>query len=234
MTQYIGQITVILEAASSKLASETLCTLARQIDDTCPDVIFADHNGDVEDYEAIEHGCQEAHAPLLPVLLSLLEAILPYAESEACTLEKLNSPEAEADAEKAWKTIKAAQTAIALATGNASPAMKAACDPEADASRVHCAASSPTNAGLPEIFASEPVLIQKQLTSSRMVHTPGIFRALRNDYRIKGEPRRRAIKILSDVYGIPPAEAKGLLSGAIAIVIDAAAGTITYAVPAGE
>ena len=41
-------------------------------------------------------------------------------------------------------------------------------------------------------------LIQKQLTSSRMVHTPGLFRALQNDYRIKGEPRRRAIKTLSE------------------------------------
>ncbi len=70
--------------------------------------------------------------------------------------------------------------------------------------------------------------IQKQLTSSRMVHTPGLFRALLNDYRIKGEPRRRAIKILSDVYGLPPEEAKGLLSGRIRIEIDEAAGTITF------
>jgi hypothetical protein len=44
--------------------------------------------------------------------------------------------------------------------------------------------------------------VQKQLTSSSMVHTPRLFRALLNDYRIKGEPRRRAIKILSDVYGL--------------------------------
>ena len=77
-------------------------------------------------------------------------------------------------------------------------------------------------------FTVDPEPIQKQLTSSGMVHTPGLFRALRNDYRIKGEPRRRAIKILSDVYGLPPDEAKGLLSGAIRIEIDEAAGTITY------
>ena len=46
-----------------------------------------------------------------------------------------------------------------------------------------------------------------------MFHTPGFFRALQNDYRIKGEPRRRAVKILSDGYGMPREEAKGLLSG---------------------
>lgn len=69
--------------------------------------------------------------------------------------------------------------------------------------------------------------IPKQLTSS-VVHTPGLFRALLNDYRINGESRRRAIKILSDVYGLPPEEAEGLLSGKIRIEIDEAAGTITY------
>jgi hypothetical protein len=85
-----------------------------------------------------------------------------------------------------------------------------------------------TPCGLPYSFACDAELIQKQLTSSGMVHTPGLFRALQNDYRIKGEPRRRAIKILSDVYGMPPLEAKGLLSGTTPIEIDEAAGTITY------
>ena len=66
-----------------------------------------------------------------------------------------------------------------------------------------------------------------------MFYTPGLFRALQNDYRIKGKIRRRAVKILSDGYGLPPEEAKGLLNGAIAIVIDEAAGTITYIVAAG-
>jgi len=87
-----------------------------------------------------------------------------------------------------------------------------------------------TPCGLPYTFASEASLIQKQLTSSRLVHTPGFFRALRNDHRIKGKTRRRAVKILSDVYGLPLEEAQGLLSGAIEIEIDEAAGTITYAI----
>ena len=91
-----------------------------------------------------------------------------------------------------------------------------------------------TPCGLPYSFADQPEQVQKQLTSNGMVHTPGFFRALQNDYRIKGEPRRRAVKILSDVYGIPSEEAKGLLGGAITIVIDEAAGTITYRIALAE
>ncbi len=81
---------------------------------------------------------------------------------------------------------------------------------------------------LPFTFASKPHLIRKQLTSSAMFHTPGLFRALQNDYRIKGQPRRRAIRILSDGYRLSQEEARGLLSGSIPVEIDEAAGTITY------
>ena len=91
-----------------------------------------------------------------------------------------------------------------------------------------------TPCGLPFCFASDPEPVRKQLTSNGMVHAPGFFRALQNDYRIKGAPRRRAVKILSDVYGLPPGEAKGLLSGAIEIEIDEAAGTISYAIAAEQ
>lgn len=80
MTQYIGQITIIIETETSALASETLSFLAKQLDDTRPEVIFADHNGDVEDYEAIERECEESLTsqakgvlPLLPLLLASLE-----------------------------------------------------------------------------------------------------------------------------------------------------------------
>jgi hypothetical protein len=73
MTQYIGQITVILEPGTSELASETLTALARQLDDISPEVVFADHNGEVEDYEEIERECREAHPSLLPALLTSLK-----------------------------------------------------------------------------------------------------------------------------------------------------------------
>lgn len=64
MTQYIGQITVILDSQSPPKASETLCFLAKQLDDTCPEVIFADHNGDIEDYATIERECEESLDPV--------------------------------------------------------------------------------------------------------------------------------------------------------------------------
>jgi len=81
---------------------------------------------------------------------------------------------------------------------------------------------------LPFTFAGETQPTRKQLTSSAMFHTPGLFRALQNDYRIKGKTRRCAIKILSDGYRLSPEEARGLLSGCIPVEIDEAAGTITY------
>ena len=61
-----------------------------------------------------------------------------------------------------------------------------------------------------------------------MFHTPGLFRALQNDYRIKGKPRLHAIKTLSNGYGLSREEAAGLLSGAIKSEIDEAAGTVTF------
>jgi hypothetical protein len=51
-----------------------------------------------------------------PSLLAALWGVIHYAENEASSLESLkDSPEAEAEAEKAWRAIEAAQTAIAEA-----------------------------------------------------------------------------------------------------------------------
>jgi hypothetical protein len=72
--------------------------------------------------------------------------------------------------------------------------------------------------------------IRKQLTSTALFHTPGLFRALQNDYRIKGNARQRAVQILSNGYGLPVEEARGLLSGSIPVEINETAGTITYEV----
>jgi hypothetical protein len=85
-----------------------------------------------------------------------------------------------------------------------------------------------TPCGLPFTFAGESRRTRKQLTSSGFVHTPGLFRALCNDYRIKGKTRQRAIRILSEGYQLPPKEAQRLLSGAIEVHIDETAGTISY------
>jgi hypothetical protein len=59
MTQYIGQITIILEAGTSERACETLRCFATQLDDTHPEIIFADHNGDIEDCGEVERECGE-------------------------------------------------------------------------------------------------------------------------------------------------------------------------------
>lgn len=72
------------------------------------------------------------------------------------------------------------------------------------------------------------ISVRKTLTSTGMIHTPGVFRALQNDYQINGRTRRRAVSILSSGYGISETEADKLLSGAIATEIDEVAGTITY------
>lgn len=94
--------------------------------------------------------------------------------------------------------------------------------------------SGTTPCGLPSTFACAAKRVEKTLTSAGFVHTPGLFRALQNDFRIKGAPRRRAVKILSDGYALPPEEAAALLSGAIPVLIDEAAGTITYTVTAQD
>src|SRR5262249_50420861 len=76
-----------------------------------------------------------------------------------------------------------------------------------------------TPCGLPFTFASGPRLIRKQLTSTAMFHTPGLFRAFQNDYRIKGRTRQQATTMLSKGYGLSLQEARGLLSGSIQVQI---------------
>ena len=60
MSQFIGQITIILEASDPTSAESRLRKLGRQIEDIAPEVIFADHNGDVDDYDATETECTES------------------------------------------------------------------------------------------------------------------------------------------------------------------------------
>lgn len=60
MNQYIGQITVIIEAFSPDEAQNRLCDLAVQLDNNEPDIVFADHNGDVEDNREVETECRQS------------------------------------------------------------------------------------------------------------------------------------------------------------------------------
>ena len=54
MTQYIGQITVIIDADNETVADTCLRAIAQGIEDESDDVVFADHNGDVQNYDEIE------------------------------------------------------------------------------------------------------------------------------------------------------------------------------------
>jgi hypothetical protein len=60
MTQYTGQITVIIDADNECTAEATLRAIAQSIEDESDAVIFADHNGDVENYEELEAECQKS------------------------------------------------------------------------------------------------------------------------------------------------------------------------------
>lgn len=62
MTQFIGQITIIIEAEDALNADAALRSIARTLDENRDDVIFADHNGDVENYESLEAECEESLA----------------------------------------------------------------------------------------------------------------------------------------------------------------------------
>ena len=68
MTQYIGQITVILEATDESMAESNLRTIARRIEHESDAVVFADHNGDVENYKELEAECRKSltRKPILP------------------------------------------------------------------------------------------------------------------------------------------------------------------------
>ena len=58
----------------------------------------------------------ERHRKAAQKLLASLKSLLPYAENEAYSLDKhKDSPEAQAEAERAWKAITAAQAVIAEA-----------------------------------------------------------------------------------------------------------------------
>ena len=76
---------------------------------------------DVVGDEDYEQSCLIDFEPELerkgaPKLLASLEAILPYAEGEAYSLDKhTDSPEAEAEAVRAWNAIEAAQAIVAEA-----------------------------------------------------------------------------------------------------------------------
>lgn len=68
MTQYIGQITVIIDADNESVAETCFRAIAKWIEDESDAVVFADHNGDVENYEELQAECQKSLESVPPSL----------------------------------------------------------------------------------------------------------------------------------------------------------------------
>jgi hypothetical protein len=94
---------------------------------------FADRIADCDDLDALvdlagDEDCRrsvtvdfegERIRKAAPALLTALQGLIDYAENEAFGLENhKDSPEAEAEAERAWHAVEAAQAAIAHATAS--------------------------------------------------------------------------------------------------------------------
>ena len=74
-------------------------------------------------------------------------------------------------------------------------------------------------------------VVEVRLTSTAMVHTPGILAWAVNGYKFPRD-RKRMVNVISQTYKLKPAIAKGLLSGSLpyeviddAVVFHAAEGT---------
>jgi hypothetical protein len=113
MTQYIGQITVIIDADNESIAERSIRDLAQKIEDESEAVVFADHNGDVENYEEIERDCKrslESGPP--PSLASFAPRLL--ASLITCANLLADYDESEGEEGDAWRE---AVAAIEQATG---------------------------------------------------------------------------------------------------------------------
>jgi hypothetical protein len=117
MTQYIGQITVIIEAGDESIAEARLCSIARSIEDESDDVVFADHNGDVENYDEIERNCQKSlNSGPAPSLASVAPRLL----ASLITCANLLADYDDADGEQG-EAYREAVAAITEATGHMTP-----------------------------------------------------------------------------------------------------------------
>ena len=65
-----------------------------------------------------------------------------------------------------------------------------------------------------------------KLTSSPMVHTPGIFQWLQ--HRFQTGEKAAAVNVLHEGYGLTRRVASGLLSGKIPVVVNEEEGTVTF------
>jgi len=115
MTQYIGQITVIIDAEDESIAETRLRAITQRIEDESDAVVFADHNGDVENYDEIQRDCQRSlESGPTPNLASVAPRLL--AALITCANLLADYDEAEGEEGDAYRE---ALAAIAEATGSA-------------------------------------------------------------------------------------------------------------------
>jgi hypothetical protein len=130
MTQYIvhlyremridfGGIEAETPEAAAEIASGKPTGDADAIEDCDGENLTAlvDVAGDEDFHQSVTIEFEtERQRKAAPKLLSALKSILTYAENEAYALEKLkDSPEAEAEADRAWNAVESAQAVIAEA-----------------------------------------------------------------------------------------------------------------------
>jgi hypothetical protein len=115
MTQYIGQITVIIDADNESIAETSIRDFAQRIEDESDAVVFADHNGDVENYEEIERNCKRSlESGPTPSLALVAPRLL--ASLITCANLLADYDDSEGEEGDAWRE---AVAAIAQATGGA-------------------------------------------------------------------------------------------------------------------
>ena len=127
-------LTIEFEGERQRKAASKLLEAVRMAENYLADDLDKDDVTEMRIFKSICDARAEATAasipmePAVPKLLAALENIIVYAENEAHSLENLkDSPEAEMEAEKAWKAVEAARKAIAEA--------KIACPHLADGTR---------------------------------------------------------------------------------------------------
>lgn len=107
MTQYIGQITVIIDADNESIAETCIRDFAQRIEDDSEAVVFADHNGDVENYEEIERQCKKSlESGPAPSLASVAPRLL--ASLITCANLLADYDESEGEEGDAWREAVAA------------------------------------------------------------------------------------------------------------------------------
>lgn len=125
MTQYIGQITVIIDADNESAAETSIRDFAQRIEDESEAVVFADHNGDVENYEEIERQCKKSlESGPTPSLASVVPELLGALQANGALLHQLWDLVADSSDEDTIRAVIDTQleknsAAIAKATGGA-------------------------------------------------------------------------------------------------------------------